>query len=155
MSDTHINEMSDGSEFVTFFVGEQEYCIDIMSLREIRGWTPATALPDAPHYVRGVINLRGSVLPIIDLAKRLDLVPEEPSERSVVMITQIGSQVVGLLADAVSDILTIDTSTIQSTPEMSQDSGTSFVKGLLAMEDRMISVIALDNIIGNVTKVAA
>jgi purine-binding chemotaxis protein CheW len=155
MSDAHMNEANDGSEFVTFFVGEQEYCIDIMSLREIRGWTPATALPDAPHYVRGVINLRGSVLPIIDLAKRLDLVPEEPSERSVVMITQIGEQVVGLLADAVSDILTIDPSTIQSTPEMSQDSSFSFVKGLLAMEDRMISVIALESIIGNVTKVAA
>ncbi len=155
MSDTYMAEGNDGSEFVTFFVGEQEYCIDIMSLREIRGWTPATALPDAPHYVRGVINLRGSVLPIIDLAKRLDLEPEEPSERSVVMITQIGSQVVGLLADAVSDILTIDTSTIQPTPEMSQDSGLSFVKGLLAIEERMISVIALDNIIGNVTKAAA
>jgi len=126
-----------------------------MSLREIRGWTPATALPDAPHYVRGVINLRGSVLPIIDLAKRLDLKPEEPSERSVVMITQVGTQIVGLLADAVSDILTIDPSTIQPTPDMNGDPGLSFVKGLLAMEDRMISVIALENILESVQKEAA
>ena len=154
MSDL-IDEKTDGSEFVTFFVGELEYCIDIMSLREIRGWTPATALPDAPHYVRGVINLRGSVLPIIDLAKRLDLKPEEPSERSVVMITQVGTQIVGLLADAVSDILTIDPSTIQPTPDMNGDPGLSFVKGLLAMEDRMISVIALENILESVQKEAA
>ncbi len=155
MSNMNMLDGSDGSEFVTFFVGEQEYCIDIMSLREIRGWTPATALPDAPHYVRGVINLRGSVLPIIDLAKRLDLEPEEPSERSVVMITQIGTQIVGLLADAVSDILTIDPSTIQPTPDMNRDSSLSFVKGLLAIEERMISVIALENIIGKQTRIAA
>jgi len=90
MSDVLETETSSGSEFVTFIIGEQEYCIDIMSLREIRGWTPATALPDSPDYVKGVINLRGSVLPIIDLAKRLDLMSAEPSERSVVMITQIG-----------------------------------------------------------------
>lgn len=154
MSDTTLDG-TDGSEFVTFFVGEQEYCIDIMSLREIRGWSAETALPDAPHYVRGVINLRGSVLPIIDLAKRLDLVPEEPSERSVVMITQIGSQIVGLLADAVSDILTIDPSIIQETPAMNSDTNLSFVKGLLAIENRMISVIALENIIGSVEKIAA
>jgi len=154
MSDL-LDEKVEGSEFVTFFVGDLEYCIDIMSLREIRGWTPATALPDSPHYVRGVINLRGSVLPIIDLAKRLDLKPEEPSERSVVMITQVGTQVVGLLADAVSDILTIDPATIQPTPEMSGDAGLSFVKGLLAMEDRMISVIALENILESVQKEAA
>ena len=155
MSDVLETETSSGSEFVTFIIGEQEYCIDIMSLREIRGWTPATALPDSPDYVKGVINLRGSVLPIIDLAKRLDLASAEPSERSVVMITQIGDQIMGLLADAVSDILTIDPTTIQPTPEMSKEGGVSFVKGLVAIESRMISVIALEAVCAPTLKEAA
>ena len=81
-----------------------------MSVREIRGWTPATALPHAPAYVRGVINLRGSVLPIVDLAAapRLSRRPT-PSARHVIIVVQVGAQIVGLLVDAVSDILTLTT----------------------------------------------
>ena len=145
----------DGEEYVTFMIGEQEYCINIMSLREIRGWTPATSLPDSPQYVRGVINLRGSVLPIVDLAKRLDLESSEPSERSVVMITQVGSQIVGLLADAVSDILMVDVKTIQTPPDLSIDPSRSFITGLVALEDRMISIVCLDNILSDVEREAA
>ena len=154
MSDKN-SEAIDGEEYVTFMIGEQEYCIDIMSLREIRGWTLETALPDSPHYVRGVINLRGSVLPIVDLAKRLDIPANEPSERSVVMITQIGSQVIGLLADAVSDILMIDTTTIQPPPELSSDPSSSFITGLVALEDRMVSIVSLNNVLSDVEKEAA
>ena len=87
----------------------QEFCIDIMSVREIRGWTPATALPHAPAYVRGVINLRGSVLPIVDLAERLGFPPTDASARQVIIVVQVGAQIVGLLVDAVSDILTLTT----------------------------------------------
>jgi len=154
MSDKN-SEAIDGEEYVTFMIGEQEYCIDIMSLREIRGWTLETALPDSPHYVRGVINLRGSVLPIVDLAKRLDIPANEPSERSVVMITQIGSQIIGLLADAVSDILMIDTTTIQPPPELSSDPSSSFITGLVALEDRMVSIVSLNNVLSDVEKEAA
>lgn len=155
MHDIDRTEKSEGSEFVTFFIGEQEYCIDIMSLREIRGWTPATALPDSPSYVRGVINLRGSVLPIVDLAKKLNLDAAEPSERSVVMITQIGTQVVGLLADAVSDILTIDRDIIQTPPDLKKDASQAFITGLVALDDRMISMINLDNILTTTQREAA
>ena len=155
MHEIDLDDKCVGSEFVTFFIGEQEYCIDIMSLREIRGWTPATALPDSPKYVRGVINLRGSVLPIVDLAKKLELEATEPSERSVVMITQIGSQIIGLLADAVSDILTIDHNTIQTPPDLNRDPTQSFVTGLVALEHRMISIINLDNILATVQSEAA
>jgi len=105
--------------------------------------------------VRGVINLRGSVLPIVDLAKRLDIPANEPSERSVVMITQIGSQIIGLLADAVSDILMIDTTTIQPPPELSSDPSSSFITGLVALEDRMVSIVSLNNVLSDVEKEAA
>jgi len=145
----------DGEEYVTFTIDDQEYCINIMSLREIRGWTPATPLPDAPPYVRGVINLRGSVLPIIDLAKRLDLKQSAPTERSVVMITQIGTQVIGLLADAVSDILTIDPNMVQTPPDLAPGAARSFIQGLVALEDRMVSIISLENILSDVDREAA
>ena len=143
------------AEYVIFYVGDQEYCIDIMSLREIRGWSTPTKLPDSPEYVTGIINLRGSVLPIIDLAKRLDLPSTEPTERSVVMITQIGEQIVGLLADAVSDILVIDENNIQAPPGLASDAAHSYVKGLVAIEDRMISLIALKNVVGLIQSEAA
>ncbi|MGL1418908.1 chemotaxis protein CheW, partial [Vibrio parahaemolyticus] len=86
--------------------GTQEFCIDIMSIREIRGWTPATPLPKSPSFVRGVINLRGTVLPIVDLAVRLGFAPSEPTARHAIMVSQIGQQVVGLLVEGVSDIFT-------------------------------------------------
>ena len=138
---------SNASELVAFRVGEQEYCVDIMSVREIRGWTPATALPDAPEFVKGVINLRGSVLPIVDLAKRLELRETEPSERHVIIISQIGTQIVGLLVDAVSDILTVMSEKIQPTPDVASEVAKSFVRGVLALEGRMISLIDLDRVL--------
>ena len=92
-------------EYITFRIGSQYFCVDIMSVREIRGWTPATALPRAPGFVRGVINLRGVVLPIVDLAERLGFAPAEPTARHVIIVAQTGKQVVGLLVDAVSDII--------------------------------------------------
>ena len=84
-------------ELVAFRVAGQDYCVDIMSVREIRGWTQATTLPHAPDFVRGVINLRGSVVPIVDLAARLGLDPITASDRNVIIITVINQQVVGLL----------------------------------------------------------
>ena len=102
--------MSDASatvahEFIAFRVGTQEFCVDMMSVREIRGGTPATALPHAPPYLRGVINLRGSVLPIVDLAQHLSLPGTGPTQRHVIIIVQVENQLIGLLVDAVSEIL--------------------------------------------------
>ena len=142
-------------EFIAFRVGAQEFCIDIMSVREIRGWTPATALPHAPSYVRGVINLRGSVLPVVDLAERLGFPPTDASARQVIIVVQVGAQIVGLLVDAVSDILTLTTETIQPTPEVASAYVKFFVRGMLAIDGRMIGVIELDSIMSDETEEAA
>src|SRR6478752_8151648 len=99
MQDLGTSPSSANREFVAFRVGAQEFCIDIMGVREIRGWTPATPLPHAPVYVRGVINLRGAVLPIVDLAMRFGLGLTEPTPRSVIIVVQVHQQVVGLLVD--------------------------------------------------------
>jgi purine-binding chemotaxis protein CheW len=134
-------------ELIAFAVGEQEFCIDVMSVREIRGWTPATALPHSQAFVRGVINLRGAVLPIMDLAVRLGFPPAETMGRHVIIVVQIGSQVVGLLVDAVSDILTVSDAEILPTPDVASDMAKRFVCGLLAMDGHMISILSLENVL--------
>jgi purine-binding chemotaxis protein CheW len=134
-------------ELISFRVGVQEFCVDIMAVREIRGWTAATALPRSPGFVRGVINLRGAVLPIVDLAARLGFDSAEPTARHVIIVAQIGSQMVGLLVDAVSDILTVTDDVIQPTPEVASDTAKTFVRGLLAIDGRMISLIGLERLL--------
>src|SRR5215475_15482288 len=94
-----------GRELISFRIGAQEFCVDIMAVREIRGWTQATPLPQAPNYVCGVINLRGAVLPIVDLSARLGLGVTQPDVRNVIIVVRIGPRLVGLLVDAVSEIL--------------------------------------------------
>ncbi len=137
--------ISQGSrELIAFRIGEQEFCVNIMSVREIRGWTPATPLPHAPPHVLGVINLRGAVLPIVDLSARLGMKPSQPTVRHVIIVTQAKSQVVGLLVEAVSDILTITDDNIQPVPEVSSDLEKQYARGILAIEKRMICMIELD-----------
>ncbi len=136
-----------GQELISFRIGEQEFCVDIMAVREIRGWTQATPLPQAPSYVRGVINLRGAVLPIVDLAARLGLGATEPSVRNVIIVVRIGHRLVGLLVDAVSEVLTATADMIQPTPDVSSDAVKMFIKGILALEGRMVSWITLDRIL--------
>jgi len=137
-------DLSANSELIAFRIGGQEFCVDIMSVRDIRGWTQTTPLPHSPDYVKGVINLRGSVLPVIDLAARLGFKPTEPTARHVIIVTQVNNQSVGLLVEAVSDILTINAATIQPTPDVASELARVFMKGVLAIEGRMISLISLD-----------
>ncbi len=141
------NHGDPGRELISFRIGAQEFCVDIMEVREIRGWTPATALPQAPAFVRGVINLRGAVLPIVDLGARLGLGTADPTARHVIIVAQVQNQVVGLLVDAVSDILTVTDDMIQPTPDVASEMVRTFVRGLLAIEGRMVSFISLDRVL--------
>jgi purine-binding chemotaxis protein CheW len=134
-------------ELIAFAVGKQEFCIDVMSVREIRGWTPATVLPHSQPFVRGVINLRGAVLPIMDLAVRLGFPPAEAMGRHVIIVVQVGSQYVGLLVDAVSDILTVNDSEVLPPPDVASDMAKRFVCGLLAMEGRMLSILSVESVL--------
>ena len=142
-------------ELISFRIGAQEFCVDIMSIREIRGWTAATALPQSPSFVRGVINLRGAVLPIVDLASRLGFESTEANDRNVIIVAQIGEQVVGLLVDAVSDILTITDDMIQPTPDVASETAKTFVRGLIPMDGRMISLIGLERVLPDLELEAA
>ena len=155
MNETTYQNTSDRRELITFCIGEQEFAVDIMSVREIRGWSPATPLPQTPDYMRGVINLRGAVLPIMDLAARLGLSINEISARSVIVVVNVGERQVGLLVDAVSDILTISPEAIQPPPDIACDRVRSFVKGLISVEGRMISEIALEHLLPELETLAA
>jgi len=138
------NLVEGGRELIAFRIGDTEFCVNIMSVREIRGWTPATPLPHAPSSVMGVINLRGVVLPIINLAARLGLKPIAPDARHVIIVAQVGSKIVGLLVEAVSDILTVSDENIQPMPEVTSDLERQYARGILAIDKRMICLIELD-----------
>lgn len=153
MSSTPMNDTTEAArqdvdaagsrEIVSFRLGEQDFCIDIMDIREIRGWTPPTPLPHSPDYVRGLINLRGSVLPIVDLSKRLGLAKADAGSREVIIVAMVDNQLIGLVVDGVSDILTVNTSTIQATPSVGGDSSNGYVQGIMAIDDRMIRLLDL------------
>jgi purine-binding chemotaxis protein CheW len=130
-------------EMITFLVGAQEFCVDVMSVREIRVWMPVTPLVHAPSFVRGMLNLRGAVLPIIDFSARLGLPPTEPSSRHAILVVEIANQMVGLLVEGVSEILTISQDMIQPTPDVASQTAKDFVSGIVAIDKRMISLISL------------
>ena len=136
-----------GSELIAFNIGSQEFCIGTTSVREIRGWTPATALPHAPVFVLGVVNLRGVVLPIVDLAVRLGFPPTQPTARHAIIVVEFGHQVAGLLVDGVSDIFTAGEDQIQPTPDIAAETAKLFLRGVIAMDGRLIGVIDIANLL--------
>lgn len=142
-----MTETSPVRELISFKVAGQEYCVDIMSVREIRGWTPATPLPAAAAYVRGVINLRGTVLAVVDMAARLGLPASTPTDRHVIVVVWIAGQLVGLLVDAVCDILAVAPEVIQPTPELASSEVKTFVEAILNIDERMIGLVNLENVL--------
>lgn len=131
-------------KMIVFAIGEQEYCIPILSVREIRGFEKTTALPFAPHYVCGAINLRGIILTVIDLAIYLKIQPQADNPRRVAIIVESKNGVVcGLLVDRVIDMADIDMNDVQAVSEES-----SSLSGLVMVNDRMIGVLQLETVVG-------
>jgi len=142
-------------ELLTFKLSDQEYSLDIMSVREIRGWTRTTPLPHAPNYMKGVINLRGTVLPVMDLAQRLGLSPRQHTDRNVIIVVHQEDTMTGLLVDAVSDIIALTTNDLQPPPEVQSSTGLSVVSALTLIDDRMIRVLDLTSIVAQSKSTAA
>ncbi len=134
------------NEMITFRVSGQEFGIDVMSVREIRVWTPATPIAYAPSYVVGMIDLRGVVLPIIDFAARLGFAPTQPSSRHAILVAEIGNQNIGLLVEGVSEILSVAADDVQNVPNVGSDTTREFVYGVLAKQKRMISLISIQGL---------
>ena len=143
-----LQKSADQSDVVSFRIGEQDYCIDIDIVREIRGWSPTTVLPHSPDYVTGVINLRGAVVAVVDLAARLGLGRTVATPRNVVIIVALGNQTIGLLADVVSDILGIDQAALKPVPEVAADRAAAFITNVITLEDgRMLRKLDLTQVL--------
>ncbi len=147
MSQHKSNLQPTDQEVVAFRVADQDFCFDIMSVREIRGWTETTTLPHAQTYVKGVINLRGSVVPVVDLSERLGFGPTDPCARHVIIITVVEGQTIGLLADVVSDILAVSEEAMHPVPEMVADQVKAFISGVILVEERMIRRLDLSRVV--------
>lgn len=138
---------SNDLEFITLVTGGQNFCIEITQIREIRRWSPVTTLPHSPSHVLGVINLRGAVIPIIDLAARLGFAGITPTERHVIIITAISDSIAGLLVESVSEILSVNADMIHETPRGQEDATTRAVNGLISVGDDMTKVINLSTLV--------
>ena len=130
-------------QFVSFAIGNDQYGVDIMAVREIKAYSNITHLPKQPDYVRGVINLRGAVIPIVDLRCRFDQGLTEASPLHVIVIVQVGNRQVGLLADRVLDIVSFEPSQVQPVPQIEDSSPAHFLSGVVTTEDSMMALIDL------------
>jgi purine-binding chemotaxis protein CheW len=134
-------------QLITFQLGDQILGVDIMAIREIRAWSPATPLPNVPAHVRGVVNLRGVVLPVLDLRCRLGWGTTDPSARHVIIVVRIGEQLQGIIVDAVNDIVSVAADEMQPLPDMGETEAARFLDGLATIDSRMILVLALDRLV--------
>jgi purine-binding chemotaxis protein CheW len=137
------------NQFITFRLGEQEYGVDIMFVREIKGWSETTSIPNAPRFIRGVINLRGIIVPIMDLRARFGLELTQPTPMHVMIIISTGTRITGLLVDAVSDIISVIPDAIRAIPDMGAATEEALLTGLVAVGERMVSLVSLEGLIGN------
>ena len=134
-------------QFISFAIGDDQYGVDIMAVREIKGWSGITHLPKQPDYVRGVLNLRGVMVPIIDLRCRFGQGTTEATPIHIVIIVQIDTLQVGLLGDRVLDIVSVERSQVQPVPKIAAAARIDFLSGLVTTEGGMIALIDLPRLL--------
>lgn len=150
LSDSRSSDRQSGdklTQFISFAIGNDHYGVDIMSVREIRVWSQVTVIPKQPDFVRGVLNLRGVIVPIIDLRARFGQGLTDATPLHIVIVVQIGDRQVGLLADRVLDIVTFPESQIQGVPRVAQSSRIDFLAGLITSQSGLMALIDLHNLI--------
>ncbi len=134
-------------QFISFAIGGECYGVDIIAVREIKGWSEITHLPSQPDYMRGVLNLRGAVVPVVDLRCRFGQGMTEPTPLHVMIVVLIGGQLVGLLADGVSDIVAVDPAGIKPVPQVAQHQDGGMLSGIATVGGKMITLIDLDRLL--------
>lgn len=143
MTEAAKTDSFDYKQYVTFAVGDRLYGVEIVAVKEIKQWSPTTTLPNQPHFTRGVLNLRGTIVPVHDLRARFGGQLTEATENHVVVIATIGEQSVGILVDAVSDILTVSPEDTRAIPPSARDMDLESISGLVNSGDDMIALIDL------------
>lgn len=139
---------ADGNQFLTFTLGDEEYGIDILKVQEIKGYSTITRIPRAPSYIKGVMNLRGTIVPIIDLRNKFGLEPTDYDQFTVIIVVVVQGRAMGLIVDTVSDVLNIPASDIQPTPEFSGSVDTSFISGMGKAGEKLIILLDVHKVLG-------
>lgn len=140
-------------QLVSFNIGSEEFGVDILKVQEINRMVEITKVPQAPHYVEGVINLRGKVIPIVDLRKRFNLELKEYDKNTRIVVVDIGGNIMGLVVDSVSEVLRLPSSTIEPPPEIATGVNSKYIKGVAKLEDRLLIFLDLSKVI-DMNKVA-
>lgn len=149
MIDSDLNTAKgDGGQFLTFILAKEEYGVEILRVQEIRGWTKVTPIPNSPCYLRGVINLRGNIVPIIDLRERFGIEPMEYGPTTVVIVIRVKNgdkeKIMGIVVDAVSEVYTFGDSDCQPPPDLGSVIHEQFVKGLASVDEKMVILLDID-----------
>jgi purine-binding chemotaxis protein CheW len=135
-------------QYLTFSLGQEEYGIEILRVQEIKGYSAVTPLPNLPSYIKGVMNLRGTVVPVVDLRAKFGMSDSEYTRFTVIIVVNVGQRVVGLIVDAVSDVLDVAASEVVPAPEMGAGVDTSFLTGMAKSEERLVSLLAIERVVG-------
>ncbi len=145
-----VGDIALGNEYLTFRLGHEDYGIDILRVKEIRGYESVTRIPNQPEYVKGVLNLRGLIVPIFDLRERLAMEPRAYDKETVVIVVAtrdcIGERSLGLIVDEVSDVLYAETNNIKNAPGFGDRMNTDYISGLASAGDRMVMLLDIDKL---------
>ena len=137
-----------GNEFLTFTLGKEEYGLDILKVQEIRGYDAVTAIANSPAFIKGVINLRGIIVPIVDMRIKFNLGKVEYNEYTVVIILNVAKRVVGMVVDGVSDVITLSDGQIKPAPEFGSAFDTKYLTGLGTVDERMLILVDIEKLMG-------
>ena len=146
---TGVAELQPASELLIFTIGDDEYCIDILKVQEIRGYDAVTRIANTPNFIKGVINLRGNIVPIIDLRLKLRQGEVLYNETTVVIILNVLKRVIGIVVDTVSDVITLTQDSIKPAPEFGSALDTQYILGLASVGDRLLVHIDIERLIGS------
>jgi purine-binding chemotaxis protein CheW len=138
---------ADGRQYLTFSLGREEYGVDILKVQEIKGYSAITPIPNTPPYVRGVMNLRGTIIPVVDLRSKLGMAAAEYTPFTVIVVVKVGSKTMGLVVDAVSDVLSIPGASLQPTPDFGAQVDAAFISGLARAGDKLVVLLDLDRVL--------
>jgi purine-binding chemotaxis protein CheW len=140
------DDRSFSHEYLTFTLGKEEYALDILNVQEIRGYEEPTRIANAPAFIKGVVNLRGVIVPIVDMRIKFGIEDVQYTDTTVVIILNVGGRVVGMVVDSVSDVLELNGHQIRQAPQFSASVGAQYVLGLATIDDRMLIVTDIEKV---------
>jgi purine-binding chemotaxis protein CheW len=147
---SQIGFATDGGQYLTFRLGEEEYGVEILKVQEIKGYSTVTPIPNTPTYLKGVMNLRGTIVPVVDLRSKFAMADAEYNQFTVIIVVTVGTKVMGLIVDAVSDVLNIPQGDIQATPDFGGQVDARYINGMARTSDKLVVLLDIDRVLGGI-----